>query len=98
MIDIASIPRADIPALIAALAARLLEPTPAPAPTAAAPLLNAGQIAAALGVPKSWVREQSRLGHIPVVRLGRYCRYRLADLEAAIAKRDEGSPLASKLV
>jgi hypothetical protein len=90
--DINAIPVEQIPALIAALAARLLEPTPAPAPTAAAaPLLDAGQIAAALSVPKSWVREQSRLGHIPVVRLGRYCRYRLTDVEAAIAQRD-GEP------
>jgi hypothetical protein len=88
MIDIASIPREQIPALIVALAARLLEPTPAPAPTTAGPLLDASQIADNLGVPKSWVREQSRLGHIPVVRLGRYCRYRLADVEVAIASRD----------
>ena len=88
MIDITSIPRDEIPMLVAALLARLLEPTPAPAPTAGASLLDASQIADRLGVPISWVREQSRLGNIPVVRLGRYCRYRLAEVEAAIAQRD----------
>jgi excisionase family DNA binding protein len=29
-----------------------------------------------LGVPKSWVYEQSRKGQIPTVTLGRYRRYR----------------------
>jgi excisionase family DNA binding protein len=29
-----------------------------------------------LGVPKSWVYEQSRKGRIPTVTLGRYRRYR----------------------
>jgi len=61
---------------------------PAPTQAAQVALLNANQIAAALGVPKSWVREQSRLGNIPVVKLGHYCRYRLADVEAALAERD----------
>jgi hypothetical protein len=30
-----------------------------------------------LGVPASWVYEQSRAGRIPTVSLGRYRRYRL---------------------
>lgn len=29
-----------------------------------------------LGVPKTWVYEQSRRGRIPTVTLGRYRRYR----------------------
>ena len=53
-----------------------------------APLLDANQVADKLGVPVSWVREQSRLGNIPVIKLGRYCRYRLAEVEAAIKQRD----------
>jgi len=39
-------------------------------------LLSAGQVAQMLGVPKSWVYEQSRKGRIPTVTLGRYRRYR----------------------
>ena len=55
------------------------------------PLLTAGDVAELLGVPKSWVYEQSRAGRIPTVTLGRYRRYRresiehwLSELEAAI--------------
>jgi len=39
-------------------------------------LLTAEQVAALLGVPRSWVYEQSRRGTIPTVTLGRYRRYR----------------------
>ena len=40
------------------------------------PLLTADQGVQMLGVPKSWVYEQSRRGRIPTVNLGRYRRYR----------------------
>jgi excisionase family DNA binding protein len=39
-------------------------------------LLTADQVARMLGVPKTWVYEQSRKGRIPTVTLGRYRRYR----------------------
>lgn len=39
-------------------------------------LLNAAEVADLLGVPVSWVYQQSRLGRIPTVTLGRYRRYR----------------------
>ena len=45
-------------------------------------LLTADQVAAVLGVPRSWVYEQSRAGRIPTVRLGRYRRYRREAIEA----------------
>lgn len=48
-------------------------------------LLTAGEVADLLGVPKSWVYEQSRTGRIPTVNLGRYRRYRREALEAWIA-------------
>ena len=59
-------------------------------------LLTADQVARMLGVPKTWVYEQSRKGRIPTVTLGRYRRYRAE----AIAPLDrfprgdgaEGSP------
>ena len=45
-------------------------------------LLDAAAIADRLGVPKSWVLESARSGAMPCVRLGRYVRFDLADVEA----------------
>jgi excisionase family DNA binding protein len=47
-------------------------------------LLDAKQIAALLGVPETWVRDQARVGAIPHVRLGKYVRFDRADVEAWI--------------
>lgn len=49
-------------------------------------LLTAEQVAAVLGVPRSWVYEQSRAGRIPTVTLGRYRRYRREAIEAWVAQ------------
>ena len=45
-------------------------------------LLDAKAIAERLGVPESWVRVTARSGAIPCVRLGRYVRFDLTDVEA----------------
>lgn len=45
-------------------------------------LLDAAAIAERLGVPKTWVLESARSGAMPCVRLGRYVRFDLADIEA----------------
>jgi excisionase family DNA binding protein len=45
-------------------------------------LLTAHDVADLLGVPASWVYEQSRSGRIPTVTLGRYRRYRREAIEA----------------
>lgn len=45
-------------------------------------LLTADQVARILGVPKTWVYEQSRRGRIPTVTLGRYRRYRAEAIQA----------------
>ena len=45
-------------------------------------LLTADQVADLLGVPKTWVYEQSRSNRIPTVTLGRYRRYRREAVEA----------------
>ena len=57
-------------------------------------LLTAEQVASLLGVSTAWVYEQSRLGRIPTVTLGRYRRYRaeaiaqwLEELEAPAGAR-----------
>ena len=47
-------------------------------------LLTAEQVARLLGVPRTWVYEQSRYGRIPTVTLGRYRRYRREAIEACV--------------
>ena len=49
-------------------------------------LLTAGAVAELLGVPVSWVYEQSRRRRIPTVTLGRYRRYRWEAIEAWVAE------------
>jgi excisionase family DNA binding protein len=59
------------------------------------PLLTAAQVARMLGVPKSWVYEQSRKGAIPTVNLGRYRRYRAEAIAHWIESREAGERRAS---
>ena len=54
-------------------------------------LLTADQVADLLGVPTSWVYEQSRRGRIPTVTLGRYRRYRPEAIEAWIRELEAES-------
>lgn len=49
-------------------------------------LLTASEVADLLGVPVSWVYEQSRQGRIPTVTLGRYRRYRRCAIDAWIER------------
>lgn len=39
------------------------------------PLITADDVAIRLGVPKSWVYDKARSGHLPSVDLGRYVRF-----------------------
>src|SRR3954454_3512964 len=57
-------------------------------------LLTATQVGKLLGVPASWVYEQSRRGRIPTVTLGRYRRYRRAAIALWIEQIDS-SPRAA---
>jgi excisionase family DNA binding protein len=54
-------------------------------------LLTAEQVARLLGVPRTWVYEQSRCGRIPTVTLGRYRRYRPEAIEAWIRELEAES-------
>jgi excisionase family DNA binding protein len=45
-------------------------------------LLDAREAAALLNVPVSWVRQETRAGRIPHVKLGRYRRYDAVELES----------------
>lgn len=57
-------------------------------------LLSAGQVAQMLGVPKSWVYEQSRKGRIPTVTLGRYRRYRAEAITCWVEALESGKEKA----
>ena len=54
-------------------------------------LLSAAEVAEMLGVPVSWVYEQSRRGRIPTVTLGRYRRYRRGSIEAWLEQLEGAS-------
>jgi excisionase family DNA binding protein len=53
-------------------------------------LLDAKDVAAMLGVPVTWVREQTRAKNIPHVPLGRYRRYDEADILAWVTALKAG--------
>jgi excisionase family DNA binding protein len=55
-------------------------------------LLTAGEVAKHLNVPESWVRTEERLGRIPSVRLGKYVRFRLSEVEYTLAKNQRRRP------
>lgn len=52
--------------------------------------MTAADVAELLGVPTSWVYEQSRQGRIPTVTLGRYRRYRREAIELWVQELEEG--------
>ncbi|WP_296604580.1 helix-turn-helix domain-containing protein [Nocardioides sp.] len=49
-------------------------------------LLKAEDVGARLSVPATWVYAAARRGLIPSVQVGRYVRFRSADIEAWIAQ------------
>ena len=53
-------------------------------------LLTADDVAAMLGMTAGWVYEQSRLGRIPTVFLGRYRRYRREAIEQWLLELEAG--------
>jgi excisionase family DNA binding protein len=89
------IPADQIPAVLTFLAARLLTERNANRSGESGgaqacdheKLLTAGAIAERLGIPESWVRTEERAGRIPGVRLGRYVRFKLSEIERALGKR-----------
>jgi hypothetical protein len=82
----------QIPGLMLVLASRWLAETMAKAneqgtkPDPAPNLVTAGELARHLNLPESWVRTEERLGRIPSVRLGKYVRFRLNEVERALAQ------------
>src|SRR5262249_45353031 len=54
-------------------------------------LLDAGDVAELLGVPKSWVYAETRAGRLPHIVIGRYRRYRLEAVTAWIEEHEAGA-------
>jgi excisionase family DNA binding protein len=64
-------------------------------PPAASQLLVAEEVAHLLSVPVSWVREATRAGRLPHIRLGRYVRYESESLTAWLGdQQSHGGGLA----
>ena len=59
-------------------------------------LLTAGEVAELLAVPQSWVREATREGRLPHLRLGRYRRYEPKAIEAWLADQRGGPPVSPR--
>jgi excisionase family DNA binding protein len=59
-------------------------------PLLAERLLDATEVAALLGVPKSWVYAETRAGRLPHVTVGRYRRYRRDALNEWISEHERG--------
>jgi excisionase family DNA binding protein len=78
---------AALAALQGALAARLLEQGNGSVNVSApSNLVDVPTLAAHLGVHQSLVRTAARAGRIPSVRVGRYVRFRVSDVERALAE------------
>ena len=54
------------------------------------PLLNAEAAAALLNVRPSWVRDATRAGRLPCIRVGRHVRYTRPMLERFVAQQRTG--------
>jgi hypothetical protein len=78
----------DLPAVAMALAARLAATRPPEKqPQSNGPrLVDVAALAAALNYPKSWLMSQARQGRIPSVRQGKYVRFNIAAVEAALRR------------
>ena len=57
-------------------------------------LLDAHEIAELLNVKESWVREATRDGRLPHLKLGRYRRYRLSDIQSWLDEQAQPGRLA----
>jgi excisionase family DNA binding protein len=61
-------------------------------------LLTTEELAERLGVPAKWPLQQARVGNIPHVRLVRYVRFELADVEAWLLHACHGAHIVAAAV
>jgi excisionase family DNA binding protein len=83
-------PKAPFPAPARRPPDGLDDSTATPGGSASDRLLDAAEVAELLNVPTRWVREHSRNGHLPSIRLGRYVRFRRASVLAWVAEQEQG--------
>jgi hypothetical protein len=89
---VSSLSRADVSAVLAACAARLLDTSDdPPAPASVLELLDAPAMAKRLGVNESWVRSEYRKGRLPGKRFGRYIRFDPVAVIESIEARPDAS-------
>ena len=88
----------QIPGLLLVLASRWLVEATANAneqdsrTSSPSSLVTAGELAKHLNLPESWIRTEERLGRIPSIRLGKYVRFRLSDVERSLAQKPRRRP------
>lgn len=78
---------------------RELMPNQTPSTTAHADdrIVDAEGAATLTGVPASWFLEAARRGDIPVLRFGKYCRFRVSELLNAVSvQRETVTPMRRK--
>lgn len=54
-------------------------------------LVTPEQVADHLAVSEAWVAEQARAGDIPAIKLGRYWRFRMSEIEAWLTSRSDST-------
>ncbi len=95
--EFVTVPIDRVPAALAALAAAqaqlcsrlMLEVSDRPRPSPEPDLLTATALAHRLNLNESWIRGEQRRNRIPHIKVGRYVRFRAADVIAAIEARPD---------
>jgi hypothetical protein len=78
-------------AALATGAEMMADSPPSPTAASAEPLLDADQAAAQMNVTSRWLEDSARAGIIPHIKLGKFTRFRVAEIAAHC--RVEGAPL-----